>query len=207
MSVREFSFDASRIGKSKGYVLVGITLDSKQKLSSVLLYDRASAGSRLLTLSVNSGLTDYNLPLRHIQWFVDNTDGLRMSDSGEVEVDGDISRYPILGRLQNVGSDGVGFAGGSANLVITEKRGHEYEGVMLVLYAPTSYIAGVSFTDNDLSSISETFKPRSPFSSAPPSIPNSVLRDIHSRITDTESSLYRKSYAEFFNLGLPVMPI
>ena len=203
MSVREFSFDESRIGKSSGYVLVGITLDSNQKLSSALLYDRASAGSRLLTLSVNSGVTGYNLPLRHIQWFVDNTDGLKMSESGVVEVDGDVTRYPILGRLQNIGSYGVGFAGGSANLVITEKRGHEYEGVMLVLYAPTSYIAGVSFIDNDLSSLSETFKPRSPFNSAPPSIPNSVLRDIHSRITDTESSLYRKSHDEFFDLGLP----
>lgn len=202
-SVREFSFDASRIGKSKGYVLVGITLDSKQKLSSVLLYDRASAGNRLLQLSVNNGVKGYKLPLRHIKWFVDNTDWLKMGDSGEVEVDGDITRYPIFGRLQNVGSDGVGFAGGSANLVITEKNGHAYEGVMLVLYAPTSYIAGVSFTDNDISSIGETFKPRSPFNSAPPSIPNSVLRDIHSRISDTESSLYRKSSDEFFNLGLP----
>lgn len=85
MSVREFSFDESRIGKSSGYVLVGIMLDSNQKLSSALLYDRASAGSRLLELSVNSRVTGYNLPLRHIQWFVDNTDGLKMSESGVVE--------------------------------------------------------------------------------------------------------------------------
>lgn len=178
-SVWEFSFDESRIGKSSGYVLVGITIDAKQKLSSALLYDRASAGSRILELPVNSGVK-YNLPLRYIKWFVDNTDGLKMSDSYEVEVDGDITRYPILGRLQNIGSDGVGFAGGIANLVITEKHGHEYEGVILVLYAPTSYIAGVSFIDNDLSSLSETYKPRSPFNSAPSSIPNSVIRDIYS---------------------------
>lgn len=200
-SVREFSFDEGRIGKSSGYVLVGITIDSDKKLSSALLYDRASAGSRLLQLSVNSGIR-YNLPLRHIKWFVDNTDGLKMSESYEVEVDGDISRYPILGRLQNVGSDGVGFAGGSANLVITEKHGHEYEGVMLVLYAPMSYIAGVSFIDNDLSSLSETYKPRSPFNSAPPSIPNSVLRDIYNRIGDIEHSLCRQSYDENFYLDL-----
>ena len=59
-SVREFSFDESRLGESKGYVLAGITTDANNKLSSVLLYDRASAGSRLLQLSVNNGVKGYD---------------------------------------------------------------------------------------------------------------------------------------------------
>lgn len=202
-SVREFSFDESRLGESKGYVLAGITTDANNKLSSVLLYDRASAGSRLLQLSVNNGVKGYELPLRHIKWFVDNTDGLKMSESDEVEVDGDISRYPILGRLREGWSEeGVVISGGNANLVITEKSGHEYKGVILVNNAPTSYIAGVSFKDNDLSSIGETFKPKSPFISAPPSIPNSVLCDIYDRIQDIEHILGYKSYDENFYLDL-----
>ena len=202
-SVREFSFDESRLGESKGYVLAGITTDANNKLSSVLLYDRASTGSRLLQLSVNNGVKGYELPLRHIKWFVDNTDGLKMSESDEVEVDGDISRYPILGSLREGWSEeGVVISGGNANLVITEKRGHEYTGVILVNKAPTSYIAGVSFKDNDLSSIGETFKPKSPFSSAPPSIPNSALCDIYDRIKDIEHILGYKSYDENFYLDL-----
>lgn len=202
-SVREFSFDESRLGESKGYVLAGITTDANNKLSSVLLYDRASTGSRLLQLSVNNGVKGYELPLRHIKWFVDNTDGLKMSESDEVEVDGDISRYPILGRLREGWSEeGVVISGGNANLVITEKSGHEYKGVILVNNAPTSYIAGVSFKDNDLSSIGETFKPKSPFSSAPPSIPNSALCDIYDRIQDIEHTLGYKSYDENFYLDL-----
>lgn len=202
-SVREFSFDESRLGESKGYVLAGITTDANNKLSSVLLYDRASMGSRLLQLSVNNGVKGYELPLRHIKWFVDNTDGLKMSESDEVEVDGDISRYPILGRLREGWSEeGVVISGGNANLVITEKSGHEYKGVILVNNAPMSYIAGVSFKDNDLSSIGETFKPKSPFSSAPPSIPNSALCDIYDRIQDIEHILGYKSYDENFYLAL-----
>jgi hypothetical protein len=202
-SVQEFSFDESRLGESKGYVLAGITTDANNKLSSVLLYDRASTGSRLLQLSVNNGVKGYELPLRHIKWFVDNTDGLKMSESDEVEVDGDISRYPILGRLREGWSEeGVVISGGNANLVITEKSGHEYKGVILVNNAPTSYIAGVSFKDNDLSSIGETFKPKSPFSSAPPSIPNSALCDIYDRIQDIEHILGYKSYDENFYLDL-----
>ena len=198
-SVWEFSFDESRIGESKGYVLVGVKLAPNGKPASVLLYDRASAGSRLLQLSVNNGVKGM-IPLRHIKWFVDNTDGLKMSESDEVEVDGDISRYPILGSLRE--GEGVVNSGGNANLVITEKKGNEYEGVILINNAPTSYVAGVSFKDNDLSSIGETFKPKSPFISAPPSIPNSVLCDVYSRIQDIESILGYKSYDENFYLDL-----